>query len=233
MNRREFVGSTAALCLATSPALALAQTAAAPAAAAPAAGAAPAFTPKVGTNFTRLPKPAPVSVPKGKVEVVEFFSYACPHCFHYHDAFDAWVAKVPENVVVNLVPVGFNPTYIRLQRMHYSLQALGLMNTALSTRIYNTIHVDGNRLDTNALEQAFVTSLGVDWAKYQQVGKSFAVVGKQRQAQALMTAYKIQGTPTLGVQGLYTTDLGLSGGPEGSFVVLDYLIARVAQGKPA
>ncbi|MEJ7137770.1 thiol:disulfide interchange protein DsbA/DsbL [Amphibiibacter pelophylacis] len=229
MNRREFVGSTAALCLVTAPLLARAQTAAAPAAGAAMSAAAP----KVGVNFNRLPKPAPVSVPKGKVEVLEFFSYACPHCFHYHDAFDAWAAKVPENVVVTLVPVGFNPTYTRLQRMHYTLQALGLMNTALSTRIYNTIHVDGNRLDTNALEQAFVKSLGVDWAKYQQVTQSFAVVGKQRQAQSLMQAYKIQGTPTLGVQGLYTTDLGMTGGPEGSFAVLDYLIGRVAEGKPA
>lgn len=228
MNRREFVGSTAAICLACSPVLANAQTAAAPAAA-----ATPAVTPKVGVNFIRLPKPAPVSVPKGKVEVLEFFSYACPHCFHYHEAFDAWAAKVPENVVVTLVPVGFNPTYIRLQRMYYTLQAMGLMTSALSTRIYNTIHVEGNRLDTNALEQAFVTSVGADWAKYQATGKSFAVVGKQRQAQSLMEAYKVKGTPTLGVQGLYNTDLGMTQGPAGSFVVLDYLISRVVQGQPA
>jgi thiol:disulfide interchange protein DsbA len=77
---------------------------------------------------------------------------------------------------------------------------------------------------TEAEVTAFVAGLGLDGAKFGEMLKSFSVIGKARQARQLADGYRIEGVPTVGVQGRYTTSPSMVGNTEGTFSVVDYLI---------
>ncbi len=81
--------------------------------------------PVEGTHYTKLAQPVAVSVPAGKIEVVEFFSYGCPHCFALEPTLEAWAKRLPNDVVFKRVPVGFNALYENYQKIYYALEAMG------------------------------------------------------------------------------------------------------------
>src|SRR5574343_920947 len=145
MNRRDFsiqALSTVGLTLAL-PGLSLAQGA-----------------PVEGTNYVKLSQRAPTSAPAGKVEVVEFFWYGCPHCNHFEPYLAVWLSKLPADVSFRRVPVAFreNPFGIH-QRMYFAVEAMGLLNT-LHPKIFRAIHEDQLKLDKPELIQDFVAKQG-------------------------------------------------------------------------
>src|SRR5438105_5092600 len=91
MNRREFsAGAAGVLAIAASglPPMALAQ----------------GKKPEDGVEYLTLDKRAPVDSPPGKVEVIEFFWYNCPHCNHFEPQLEAWIKKLPPDVAMRRVP---------------------------------------------------------------------------------------------------------------------------------
>lgn len=218
MNRREFSKQTAAI-----------------AGVGLAAGLAPwqsaqAQTPVEGTNYVKLSQPAPVSAPAGKVEVVEFFWYGCPHCFHFEPSLAAWAAKLPPDVVFKRVPVAFreNPFGMH-QRIYYALEALGLLS--LHGKVFHARHEEGLTLDKPELIADFMVKQGVDRAKFMAVFDSFAVQTKCRQARTLADAYKIDGVPTVGIGGQFFTSISLNGTPEKTLATVDFLVNRLRKPK--
>lgn len=182
--------------------------------------------PVEGTNYIKLSQAAPVSAPAGKVEVVEFFWYGCPHCFHFEPFLAAWVAKLPADVVFRRIPVMFREVpFVAHQQLYYAIEALGLV-PALHAKVFHAIHVEQQKLDNPESISAFITKNGVDAAKFMSVYNSFAVQTKARQARSLMEAYKLDGVPTLGIAGQYTTSVSLNATPEKTLAVADFLIAR-------
>jgi len=211
MNRREFaLQALGATTLAAGlPGLALAQ-----------------GGPVEGTHYIKLSQAAPTSAPAGKVEVVEFFWYGCPHCFHFDPALEAWAGKLPADVAFRRVPVAFreNPFGIH-QKLYFAVEAMGLLPT-LHTKIFNAIHEQGLKLDKPELISDFVAKNGVDAAKFMGVFDSFGVQTKCRQARSLAEAYKIDGVPTMGIAGQYYTSVSLNGSPEKTLAVVDALVAK-------
>jgi len=178
--------------------------------------------PVEGTHFQRLPKPIPMTT-TGKVELVEFFWYGCPHCFSLEPALEQWLAKLPPDVNFRRVPAGFTPQYEFHQKVFYALEAMGQLG-AVHRKLFNAIHQEKKRLNTEPEVTAFVAGLGVDGPKFAETMKSFSVIGKVRQARQLADAYAIDGVPTLGVQGRWRTSPSMAGGVEKTFLVVDYLI---------
>ncbi len=216
MNRRDFsiqALSTVGLTLAL-PGLSLAQGA-----------------PVEGTNYVKLSQRAPTSAPAGKVEVVEFFWYGCPHCNHFEPYLAAWLAKLPADVSFRRVPVAFreNPFGIH-QRMYFAVEAMGLLNT-LHPKIFRAIHEDQLKLDKPELIQDFVAKQGVDAAKFMATMESFGVKTKANQARALADAYKIDGVPALGIAGQFFTNVGLNGNEKNTLATVDYLVNRARSGR--
>ncbi len=211
MNRREFALQSlgAATLAAGLPGVALAQ-----------------GGPVEGTHYIKLNQPAPTQAPAGKIEVVEFFWYGCPHCFHFDPALEAWAAKVPADVAFRRVPVAFreNPFGIH-QKLYYAVEAMGLLPT-LHGKIFHALHEQGLKLDKPELISDFVAKNGVDAAKFMGVFDSFGVQTKCRQARSLAEAYKIDGVPTMGIAGQYYTAVSLNGSPEKTLAVVDSLIAK-------
>jgi thiol:disulfide interchange protein DsbA len=180
-------------------------------------------SPVEGTHFTRLSQPVPVTVPAGKVEVLEFFSYACPHCYAFEPTLEAWVKRLPADVVFRRVPVAFLANYENFQRIYYALEAMGQVD-AMQMKVFNAVHQQRLRLDKEADIVAFMSANGVDGTKFAEQFKSFSVQTKTRQAQQATQAYKIEGVPTLAVQGRYLTSGSLAGSNERALAVTEYLI---------
>jgi len=207
MNRRDWTRATAAMTLMAA-GIARAQ----------------ANAPVEGRDYVRLNPP--VAVPAGgKIDVIEFFSYGCPHCYAFEPILEAWIKKLPPDVAFRRVPAAFNAPFEGYAKLFYALEAIG-MSDALHRRVFAAIHVQRQRLDKEADIAAFVQSAGGDGAKFVDAYKSFGVATKVRQGKQLSEAYKIDGVPTLGIHGRFFTSGSLAGSHERSLVVADQLIAR-------
>ncbi len=177
-----------------------------------------------GTHYVRLGQPLPVTAPAGKVDVVEFFWYGCPHCNAFEPMLEAWVKKLPEFASFRRVPVQFREEpFGTHQRIYFALEAMGQLE-AMHRKVFHAIHNERVKLDKPAEIQAFMTKNGVDGAKFVEVMNSFGVQTKARQAKQLAESYRIDGVPALGIQGRFYTSGSLAGGQDKMLVVADFLI---------
>lgn len=183
--------------------------------------------PVEGKDFQRVSPPVPMA-PTGKVEVVEFFWYGCPHCNALEPSLEAWVKRLPSNVHFERVAATFSPMHSYHARIYYALELMGKVE-AFHTKVFAAIHVQHQRLDKDADVAAFFTAQGLDGQKVLQTMKSFTVEGKLRQAKALAQGYKIDGVPTLGIQGRFTTSAAMTGSEPRLYATADMLIAQVAK----
>lgn len=190
-----------------------------------------------GQHFVRLAQPAPVSVVAGKVEVLEFFSYGCPHCNAFEPSLDAWSKRVPADVAFRRVPVNFLPNAEVYQRAYFSLEAMGKVDVA-QRRIFQAVHGERQRLSSAEAMADLLATVGVDKAQFLGTFKSFGVQNRLLQAKQLVERYRVDGVPALGIHGRYYTSPALAGG-EGvpietahtrALAAVDMLVDRVRKG---
>lgn len=184
--------------------------------------------PVEGTHYVKLAQPVPV--PPGKIEVVEFFWYGCPHCNAFEPLLETWTAKLPPDVAFRRVPVAFrDEPFTSHQKIFYALEAMGLL-ASMHRKVFYAIHGERQRLDKPVDIQAFMVKNGVDGAKFMENFNSFSTQTKVRQATKLAADYKIDGVPALGVHGRYFTSGTLAGSPQASLAVTEYLIGLARKG---
>ena len=180
--------------------------------------------PKEGKDYIKLGKPASVSAPAGKVEVIEFFWYSCPHCNAFEPQFEAWVKSQPADVVVQRVPVAFNASFVPQQKLYFTLERMNLL-PQLHAKVFRTSHVERNLLKTDDAIFEWVGKQGVDLAKFKTVYNSFTVNNQVRKASQLQNEYDVEGVPAMGVAGRYYTDGTKAGNMENVLRVVNALVA--------
>jgi thiol:disulfide interchange protein DsbA len=163
-----------------------------------------------GTDYKTLDKAQTTDATAGKVEVVEFFWYSCPHCFALDPALEAWVKKEGNAISFKRVPVAFRPSFVPQQKLYYALEAMGRLHD-LHPKVFNAIHAERKPLDTDAAITDYIVAQGVDNAKFLEVYNSFGVQTKAKRAAQLQEAYKIDGVPTLAIDGRYLTSPSIVG----------------------
>jgi thiol:disulfide interchange protein DsbA len=165
-----------------------------------------AFLPAAGSaqdfQYTELNPPLPVES-KGKIEVIEFFWYGCPHCHTLEPYIESWLKKLPPDVEFRRVPAIFNNRWGHDAAIYYTLESMGLVDK-LHRPLFDAIHKDSLRTDNEAALSAWLTKNGVDAKKFMDTLKSFGVQSKTRRAVQQTVAYKIDGTPAMAVAGRYT-----------------------------
>ena len=181
------------------------------------------------TGYLDLKTRAPVGATAGQIEVVEFFSYGCSHCKNFEPVFQAWKKAAPKDVVVRMEHVGFSASFEPLQRIFYALEAMGQIE-ALHSKVFDAVQTQRLRLDKPDVLFPWIAKQGVDRAKFEATYKSFGVATKIRQATQLQEAYKVEGTPALGVAGKYYTDGSLARGFERMIQITNNLIAQERKG---
>ena len=180
--------------------------------------------PVEGKDFTRLEPPQPVRE-AGKIEVLEFFSYACPHCSSFEPTLDAWARQLPADVVLRRVPVPFLMNAENFQRTYYALETLGLVPT-VQQKVFRAIHIDRQRLEKPEAIAAFVGKNGGDEAKFLAAFKSFSVATSVNRAKKAVADYKVESVPMLVINGRYVTSPSMAGGAVQTLTVADQLIQR-------
>jgi protein dithiol oxidoreductase (disulfide-forming) len=159
--------------------------------------------PEAGKEYQILQQPQQTDSP-GKVEITEFFYYSCPHCNALDPYITAWAKKQGNAISFKRVHVDFGQGQQPLQRMFYTLETMGKVDE-LHARIFQAIHKEHQFLRTDEDMVNFVVKNGIDKTKYVALCRSFGVEAKMRRAKSLQDAYKIEGVPTLFVDGKYMT----------------------------
>lgn len=186
--------------------------------------------PEPGVDYLVLEKRAPVEAPAGKIEVVEFFWYNCPHCNAFEPALDAWIKRLPKDVAIRRVPVSFRDDFVPQQRLFYAIEAMGLTEK-LHNKIFTAIHGEKQQLNKSDAIADWVAKQGVDKAKFLEQYNSFTVSTKATRATQLQNTYKVEGVPALGIAGRFYTDGTLAQNMDRGLLIADFLVSVVRTGK--
>ncbi len=189
--------------------------------------------PKADVDYLVLSTRAPVDAPAGKVEVVDFFWYDCPHCNAFEPVLQSWINRQAPEVAVRRVPVGFRDSFVPLQRLFYALEGMNQVD-ALHAKVFAAIHGPTPELPKEARGEqiaAWVEKQGVDVNRFVTLFNAPETVDKVRKASRLQNQYKVSGVPALGVDGRFYTDGDMAKSLRRSLQVVDYLVAEVRAGR--
>ena len=180
-----------------------------------------------GFEFKSVKPQAPTDAPAGKIEVIEFFWYGCPHCNALEPVLKEWEKKLPADVAFRKVHV---PWQVQAhQQLFFTLETMGRAE-ALNDKVFAAIHVDRNKLDQPEAMADLVAKHGVDRKQFLDTYGSFGVRTKMQRATQLAAAYKIDGVPTFGVGGRYVTAPSMVGSNAGALKMVEQLVDRVRKG---
>ena len=198
--------------------------------------------PAAGKEYLRMTPPVAVSA-GGKIEVIEFFWYGCPHCYALEPEIEPWAAKLPADVHFRLVPYDFGqgpdtPRGVH-KRIYYVWESLGLLGT-MHRKTFDYMNRDRRSINNLDDMLKFCAANGVDAAKVRDAWNSFGIETKLRQGGQLCDQYNIHSTPVLAIHGRFETEPSMVGSSspglseqalgQKTLAVADYLINVVRKG---
>jgi len=187
------------------------------------AGMAFAQQPPQRPAYTELKPAVGTEAPAGKVEVLEFFWYGCIHCYNLEPALETWLKTLPAHAQFRRVPAVFSERWAYDAAIYYTFEALGVLDK-LHRPFFDAIHRDRLRTDNQQALAEWLQKNGVDPKKFSDTMKSFGVQSKTKRAIQLTSAYKIDGTPAMAVNGRYTVSAEQGGSREGMLESVSKLI---------
>jgi thiol:disulfide interchange protein DsbA len=176
-----------------------------------------------GKDFRRLAKPQPTETGK-KIEVIEFFSFSCPHCKDLEPILTAWIKKLPADVQLRRIPAQFSPPWVGTARVWYTLEAMNRED--LVPAAFTAIHGQNQRLDIDKGFLDWAEKQGLDRKKTEDMYSSFTVSGKVSRAKTLVQNYGVQSVPSFVVDGKFSTETGQPKSHQDVPALLDKLIDK-------
>jgi thiol:disulfide interchange protein DsbA len=198
--------------------------------------AAPVHAQPVADKEYKVINPPQKTESSKQIEVIEFFSYACPHCADFEPFLQDWVKRKPKDVAFRMVPVVFRDSWKPLAKLFYTLEAMGMLER-YHMAVFDSIHKQNQALFTDQAVIEWAAKQGLDKDKFAQTYNSFGIDAKVQRSVAMGRAYGVQFTPSMAVNGKYWTGPSMvSSGGElvmgRFFAVVDHLIA-MERGKPS
>jgi thiol:disulfide interchange protein DsbA len=185
----------------------------------------------------QLINPAQPTSSGTKVEVIEFFNYACPACNSLVPHLRAWLKKKPADVEFRRAPVVFQDAWLPLTTAYHAFDAMGLVDK-LHYDFFSAIH-ERRTLETKGLLRDqkplfdWVEQQGVDRQKFIDVYNSFGVRSRTNRSIELPANYHVTSTPTLVIDGKYLVTPAMAGSYERYFQVLDQVVAMARKERAA
>jgi protein dithiol oxidoreductase (disulfide-forming) len=183
-----------------------------------------------GTNYQPLVPAQPTDAPPGKVEIVEMFWYACPHCYAVDPYLENWRKSKPAYIDFKRVPITWGEVHRSHARLFYTLQALG-KEEALHPEVFaemqerkNYMFAQGNESESMAAQLKFVTEHGVSASDFTNAYNSFTVQTNMQKADDLVHRYKVEGVPLIIINGKYVTDVAMASGGHDAAINFNALI---------
>ncbi len=201
----------------------------------PAAAQLPAGKWTPGTHYRVVSPAQPTDVGSGKVEVLEIFWYACPHCYSLEPYIESWKKKKAPYIEFVRVPVMWGPIHRAHAQLYYTLKALGRLE-ALNARAFQEVHrlvelqkpplvTPGDDAETLHLMSNWAASQGISARDFSDAWNSFSVNKDMQTAEELTRRYRVEGVPLFIVNGKYITDVGMASGQANLVSLLDDLAA--------
>ncbi|KAI5915485.1 thiol:disulfide interchange protein DsbA/DsbL [Thauera sp. 2A1] len=161
-----------------------------------------------------------------KIEVVEFFHYGCPHCRNFDPLLESWLKKLPQDVAFRRIPAIWNNQQLAgLARLYYAAEVSGDLH-ALHGKVFAAVQDEKRPLHTEAGVSEWIQGKVVDPKKFMDAYKSFGVNSMLQRADQRARDMKIQGVPTLAIDGKFLTSASMAGSHEAALKKADELIAR-------
>ncbi|MBT2766941.1 thiol:disulfide interchange protein DsbA/DsbL [Stenotrophomonas sp. ISL-67] len=168
--------------------------------------AAPApATPVEGKDYALIDAPGPLAPLAGKIEVAEVFGYTCPHCAHFEPILEAWAKKLPTDVRFTPVPAVFGGYWDSYARAYYAADQLGVAKRSHAA-MFDALHEKGSLPLSNVSPEelaGFYKDYGVSAQQFSAALKSDDVEAKLAAARSFAQRVKVQGTPSLVINGKY------------------------------
>ena len=181
--------------------------------------------PRAGVEYRELATAQPADT-AGKIEIIEFFSYLCPHCYSFEPLLDPWVTKLPKDAQFHRVPAMFSDDYARAARAYYALEAIGEVQR-LHRPLFDAVQGRARlKITDEAALSAWLGKQGVDTKKFAAAYRSFSVESRIKRAAQLTQAYKIDAVPSMAVNGKYVVITGNIKSLEQLLGISDYLLER-------
>lgn len=194
-----------------------------------------------GVNYFLIQPPRIPSVPAGKVEVTEVFSYACPACNVFQPTMHKLKQAMPANVVVDYLPAAFNSAedWPMFQLAYVTAQILGVAQQTHDA-MFDAVWKGGDLSITDSATRGLKSRMptiedaakfysqhaAVPVEKFVSTSKSFSADLKVRTDDDLIAAYRVDRTPTIIVNGKYRMHVESAGGPEQLIELVKYLVAK-------
>lgn len=180
-----------------------------------------------GKEYELVSPPQMVETGK-KIEVLELFSYTCPHCFDLEPDLSKWAKQLPNDVEFRRLPAIFRDSWLPYTKTYYTFEAMGLTEK-LHGDFFNAIHLQHINFDDDKTLFNWVEKQGVNRKSFSDTFSSFSIQGKALRAKQLTKAYGISGVPSIIVDGKYRTYSSMTGGHAGLLLVVDQLIKQARQ----
>ncbi|MCU7931957.1 MAG: thiol:disulfide interchange protein DsbA/DsbL [Candidatus Thiodiazotropha sp. (ex Codakia rugifera)] len=178
-----------------------------------------------GEGWDPIDPPVATTAPEGKVEVIEFFWYGCPHCYHMEPQLEEWLKNKPENVEFIRVPAPLNNKWTVHAQFFYAAEILGLTEK-LHNPLFTAIHDKKRKLyDKDSLID-FAVEHGADRQQFIDALNSFGVYVKVQNARKLGQRYQLDGVPAIGINGKYKTSGSLAGTYSKMFEIVSQLVSK-------
>lgn len=177
-----------------------------------------------GKDYVVLEKPVPTSTP-GKVEVVEVFSYLCPHCYHFDPILTAWMKQQKPDVALVQIHASWSPAMESYQRGFYTLEALKIKEKAHAA-VFDAIHKSQKEFKDAQAWADFLAPYGVKKEAVIATYNSDAITKQAARSSELFRNYQISGTPEMVVDGKYRISTRFTGSQEEMLKVVQFLVNK-------
>jgi protein dithiol oxidoreductase (disulfide-forming) len=182
-----------------------------------------------GTQYVRI---KPVAVETGKkIEVIEFFSYGCPHCGEFEPTVQAWLKTLPADVSFRRIPVNFQPRWVNLAKVYYTLDAMG-EEARLSPDVFAAIHGKGLALWEPDKFFDWAATKGLDRKKTEELFNSFTISGKVNRATQMAQVFNVQEVPLVVIDGKFVTTPSRVGSHAAMPAAINELVAKARAERP-
>jgi len=188
---------------------------------------------EAGKNYFVIDPPQPTAT-GDSIEVLEVFSYACPHCAHFQPYAEQLKAALPPYASFGYMPAIFNAQWEPYARAFYTAQSLGVLD-ATHQALFDALHRDHIPLRSIDDLAGFYAQHGVDKSKFLAASGSFEIESKLTRAQQIVKADGVDGTPSIVVNGKYRVTAQSAGGYPQLIELVGFLVKQEhdAGAKPA
>lgn len=185
-----------------------------------------------GKHYLKVPIPQDAP-PSEKIEVIEFFSYGCIHCYRFEPALQSWLENLPEDVEFRREHVLFQQSWVPLARAFYIAEDKDILDE-VHTPLFEAIHKHRvNMADVGNLRALFSNKGDVEFDQFTEAFNSFEIHNRLRASITKMRAASIDGVPTMLIDRRFVVTTETARGAHRIIEVVDFLVSKVREERRA